>query len=307
MSRVEEGNSNLLSIWRITYETTNQRRTSSELVALPSLTEATNYGLERAKELDSNSRAELLKRKGSAALTFKGPIVVLFARLAFAVLAQGLVAGIFALQSSSEPWRSAAPWWPVYGTLIDIGCLGLLWWFTRKEGLRLFGLISFDRRKWQRDVLIGVGLFAVSFPIATGGIFGSSLLVFGKPQAPTVYGNLSLLPALYSVLVFPAIWGMTEEMTYNGYLLPRIQALSGSNILALVVVSFAWALQHIALPLTFDPRFMLFRFISFIPLALLWTVLYLRLRRLLPFIVAHWGLDALGTVNGILIPLLFSH
>ena len=41
-------------------------------------------------------------------------------------------------------------------------------------------------------------------------------------------------------------------MTYQAYVLPRIQALSGRAWIAVVVVSFWWALQHSFLPFIAD-------------------------------------------------------
>jgi uncharacterized protein len=40
--------------------------------------------------------------------------------------AQALVAAVFARRASPNPWHDAEPWLPVYGTLIDAGCLALL-------------------------------------------------------------------------------------------------------------------------------------------------------------------------------------
>jgi hypothetical protein len=40
---------------------------------------------------------------------------------------------------------------PVYGTLIDAGCLALLWRLTRREGIRLFDLVGFARTRLVRD------------------------------------------------------------------------------------------------------------------------------------------------------------
>jgi hypothetical protein len=37
----------------------------------------------------------------------------------------------------------------------------------------------------------------------------------------TVDGSLPLPAALYGVLVWPFLWGLTEQMTYHGYLVPR--------------------------------------------------------------------------------------
>ncbi|HET9982762.1 MAG TPA: CPBP family intramembrane glutamic endopeptidase [Longimicrobiales bacterium] len=234
-------------------------------------------------------------------LTWSGPAPMLFARPVFSVLAQGLVAGVYALRSSPTPWLAAARWLPVYATLIDVGCLAMLWALTRREGIRLFDLISFDRRRWRGDVLLGLGLVPVSLLFIFGGITISSVLVYGTTHAPDIFRPLPLLPALYAVLVFPLVWAVTEQMTYNGYLLPRIQVLCGS-IIAVALVSFPWSLQHAFQPLTFDPDFMLYRFLAPIPHSVFDTVLYLRVRRLLPFIIAHWLMDGGDAFVTLLLP-----
>jgi hypothetical protein len=40
--------------------------------------------------------------------------------------------------------------------------------------------------------------------------------------------------------VWPFIWGLTEQMTYNGYLVARFQVLCRSTSVAIAVVVFAW-------------------------------------------------------------------
>lgn len=66
-------------------------------------------------------------------LLWTGPFLMLFARSAFAVVAQGLVTAFYAARGSGTPWREAEARLPVYGTLIDAGCLALLWWLVRRE------------------------------------------------------------------------------------------------------------------------------------------------------------------------------
>src|SRR5215510_1495232 len=105
--------------------------------------------------MDANSREALLQRRLTATLTWRGPALMLFARAACALGAQALVAAVFALQASPTPWHDAEPWLPVYGTLIDAGCLALLWRLTRREGIRLFDLIGFDRTRLLPDTLLG--------------------------------------------------------------------------------------------------------------------------------------------------------
>jgi hypothetical protein len=112
--------------------------------------------------MDPNSYEALRRRLDAATLTWRGPALMLFARSACAVGAQALVAAVFALRSSPTPWHDAEPWLPVYGTLIDAGCLALLWRLTRREGIRLFDLVGFERTRLVRDSLLGFALIPVS-------------------------------------------------------------------------------------------------------------------------------------------------
>jgi len=246
-----------------------------------------------------NAPDALRRRRRAGTLTWRGPALVLFARAAFGVGAQALVAGIFALRSSPTPWHDAEPWLPVYGTLIDAGCLALLWRLTRREGIRLTDLVGVARARLGRDVALGVALIPVSLLLIYGGTFAAGWLVYGRPAPPYLFGRLPLPATLYSVLVWPFVWGLAEQMTYNGYLVPRFQVLRSTGV-AVAVVSLVWAAQHSVMPLTFDARFMAFRLLSAIPFSIFLTLLYLRLRRLIPLAVAHALMDGASVVIAVL-------
>ena len=241
--------------------------------------------------MEPNSHEALLRRREAAVLSWRGPALMLFARAACAVGAQATLATVFALRASPTPWRDAEPWLPVYGTLIDAGCLALLWRLTRREGMRLFDLVGFDRTRLVPDTLLGFALIPASLMFIFAGIYSAGWLLYGTLTPPLLFGRLPLPAALYGVLVWPFVWGLTEQMTYNGYLLPRFQILCRRTSLAIVVVAFAWSLQHAFMPLTFDPKFMAFRLLSSVPNSVFQTLLYLRLRRLLPLAIAHALMD----------------
>jgi uncharacterized protein len=251
-----------------------------------------------------NSYEALLRRRDAGTLTWRGPALMLFARAACAVGAQALVAAVFVLRSSPTPWHDAEPWLPVYGTLIDAGCLALLWRLTRREGIRLLDLVGFERTRLVRDVLLGLGIIPVSLVFIFGGTYAAGWLLYGTPSQPYLFGPLPLPAAVYAVLVWPFIWGLTEQMTYNGYLLPRFQVLCRSTSLAIAIVAFVWALQHAFMPLTFDARLMAFRLLASVPHSVFVTFLYLRLRRLVPLAIAHALMDGASMVMGVLLPLL---
>ena len=249
-----------------------------------------------------NSKAKLQERLQAGRITWKWPVIIIFARLIFAILAQGLIAGLFMLQGSPTPWQAAAPWWIVYGTLIDIGCLVLLARLTRREGIRLSDLLSFQRQHLGRDLLLGLGFIILYIFLATiGGIF-SGLLIYGAAPAPAIMVPLPLWGTLYSLIVWPILWAFAEEMTYQGYALPRLEVLSGRAWLAVIIVGFGWALQHSALPLMADWRWAAYRFASSLLIGIVLPIIYLRTRRLLPFIIAHWAANFVAVLMTVVLP-----
>jgi len=252
--------------------------------------------------IGTSEDAALVRRENTGALTWRGPVLMLAARPASAVMAQTLVAAIFALRSSPAPWHDAEPWLPVYGTLIDAGCLTLLWQLTRREGIGLGDLIGFDRSRLGRDLLLGIALVPVGLTLILGGVYTAGQVVYGRPASPYLFGELPLPAALYAVFVFPFIWGLTEQMTYNGYIAPRCRVLCRHTSVSVALVSIVWSFQHAAMPLTFDAKFMAVRALSPLPFSVFQTLLYLRLRRLIPFAIAHALMDGASGFIGVLLP-----
>jgi hypothetical protein len=225
------------------------------------------------------------------------------ARTVLLLLLQALLAGFYAWRGNPSPWRAAAPWWSIYGTLVDVGCLALIAWFRRAEGIGFRDLIGAVRLR--RDAVAGLGYYLLIFPCFVGGSMLSSLFVYGSigPHIPPGLLHDRALPVwafVYTLSVWWMIWSPTEETTYQAYVLPRLEALSGRPWIAVSIVGFWWALQHCALPLIPDWRYIVWRFGAFVPGTLAAITIYRRTRRLAPMIVAHWPMDiaaALFTVR----------
>jgi uncharacterized protein len=251
-----------------------------------------DYEEERAGwDAGINSDEALRQRVNAGTLTWRVPALMLFARTVFGVGAQAVVAAVFLLRSSPTPWQAAEPWLPIYATLIDVGCLALMWRLTRREGIRLLDLVGFGRRRLARDVLLGLAIVPAELAVILGGVYAAGWLLYGTLTPPLLFETLPGPATLYAALVFPVLWGLTEQMTYNGYVLPRLKVLFGSTSLAVACVTFVWALEHAFLPLTFDPTYMASRLLGALPNSLFQTLLYLRLRRLVPLAIAHALLD----------------
>src|SRR5882672_9358136 len=227
---------------------------------------------------------------------------MLVARFGFAVAIQAVLAGVFLLRGDATPWLSAAPWWTVYGTLIDIGCLLALTYWMRREPGRLSDLVGMQPARLGRDFLVGLAYAAGILPFAILGGFLGTAVIYGSAPGPIPIGPLPLVGALYSFLVWPIMWAITEEVTYLGYVLSRLETLTGRTPIAFVMVAFFWSIQHCAMPLRVDMRFMLWRAITSLPVVAVLSLIFIRTRRLPPLIVAHWTADALSVLVTALLP-----
>jgi uncharacterized protein len=248
-----------------------------------------------------NSWGEIEKRVALGRISWTGPITLVMARTFLLLAAQAVLAGVYALRHHPSPWRAAAPWWSIYGTLVDLGCLSLMAWFKRSEGIRFRDLIGTVRMRRGRDVFTGLRYYLLIFPCFVGGSMLSSLFVYGSIGPHIAPGQLHerALPVwavIYTLSVWWIVWSPTEETTYQAYVLPRLEALAGRAWVPVAVVSFWWALQHCALPLIPDWRYIVWRFGAFLPGVLVSILIYRRTRRLAPMIVAHWPMDIAAAI-----------
>ena len=250
--------------------------------------------------LTSNSPAAIQQRMQATHIGWAGPLILTTARTGLILLVQVVVATAFLVHGNPSPWRAQAPWWTVYATLVDIGCLLLLSGQARREGIRLVDLFGIERSQLGGEILWGLLYFVVLFPIVAGlGSKFASWLVYGTTQltphmlAPGLLSERQLphWAVVYSLSVFWLVWSPTEEVIYQAYCAARLQVLTGSTWITVMLVGFWWAFQHSVFPLVFDWRLILFRFLQFLPLVVVFQLIYLRTRRLPRMVVMHWPMD----------------
>jgi len=133
-----------------------------------------------APEALSNSPAAIQERVKSGRISWAGPLLLVSARSFLLMAAQGLVALILLALHRPSPWRMAGDWWGVYGTLIDIGCLIGLCYFTHREGIQIRDLLGPIRMCRGHDLLLGLGYYLLVFPFFLGGNYVARILLYGS-------------------------------------------------------------------------------------------------------------------------------
>jgi hypothetical protein len=246
--------------------------------------------------IQPNSVSAIKARRANGRIPWTGPLLLLVARSALWMTAQSLVALLFLVQHRPHPWREACYWWSVCFTLADIVCILGMRFFLKREGLRLRDLLGPIRLRYGRDIFLGLGYFLVFSPGFFVGGYLAQRLFYGvsgvNPSGFILHSHaLPLWATVYSLTFFWIINSVVEEMTYQGYVLPRLEVLTGRTWIAFVSVAFWFTAQHCVLAFVPDLRSLACRFVGFLPGVAIIAAIYLRTRRLAPLIVGHWIID----------------
>lgn len=229
------------------------------------------------------------------------PLGMLFQRLVCFALVQALFALGFWCAGSPSPWEKSIAWWPISVLATNLISIPLLASLLRAEGTRYFAVFRFQAAGWWKDLLIALGLLVLMAPIAQ---IPNALLakaLFGSPEAvqPLMFRALPTWAVVLSI-AFPITHVFAELPVYFGYAMPRLARRLKSPWLAWLIAALALALQHVTMPLIFDPSFIVWRGLMFIPFALALGFCVMKRPTLLPyFMVGH------GLIDSTLIVMLF--
>ncbi|MBE0417129.1 MAG: hypothetical protein IBX63_05145 [Coriobacteriia bacterium] len=226
------------------------------------------------------------------AIARRGPWLMLLARTALFAFYQALIALVFLIVGSPEPWSRSVAWWPLAAIFANADTLGLLWLAARREGIRVWRLYGFDRSSAKRDLLWLLGAVVVSAPLAYLPNVWLARAFFADPATPLVTMFQPLPPwMLWTALaLFPLTIALAELPAYYGYAMPRIRRRVGGVWWVPLLVGVAHALQHVTLPLVFDASFALWRFGMFLPFAVFLGYAIDRRPSLLPYLMVVHGL-----------------
>jgi hypothetical protein len=218
----------------------------------------------------------------------------LFNRILLFAFIQTMIALGFWLAGKPNPWEQSASWWPLTAALASLISLLLLYRMLQREGRSYGGLVFFEPGTRKNDLLVSAGLFVLAGPITLIPNMGIAALLFGSYEATA---NLLFQPlpgwaVALSVVAFPLLVALSELPTYFGYVMPRLEAVTGQTWSAVLISAFVLSAQHCALPLRFDWRFATWRLVMFLPFALMIGIVLRWRPRLLPYLmIGHWLID----------------
>lgn len=224
------------------------------------------------------------------------PWLMLVLRTPLFAAIQGIFALGFLIEGKNSPWEASAAWWPIVVTLGNLVTLALLIHFYKVEGGNYWSIFKVQKSSLWKDLLVMLGLFVLTAPISYIPNVSLGKALFGDANA-TLEWFIRPLPmwAIYfSLVAFSVSQGLIELPNYVLYVLPGLEKNGMSRWGATIITSIFLSLQHIAIPLLFDIRFLTWRALMFLPFAF-FTAICLRWRpRLMPFFaIGHALMDAM--------------
>jgi hypothetical protein len=249
-------------------------------------------------ELPINQNAEpaFMDQKYS----LKTLIFMLLSRIALFIIFQSLIFAGFLIAKFPSPWMEAARYWPFVVAAANLVCLFLLDSLLKRERSGFWRFFTFVRGTIIKDFLTANGLMILSGPIAylPNLLLGNFLFGDYMEAINLFYRPLPPWAAWAALIAFPLTMPLGELTTYFGYVMPRLEIITQNKWLSLTLPSLMLSFQHVAVPLLFDTRFMIWRLFMFLPFALIVGFIIRWRPRLLPYmLIGHAMIDIMTVVT----------
>ena len=203
--------------------------------------------------------------------------------------------GVFMLLSllSGEKLENLFHWWSVIASIINVLVIGILLFLCKKQKITYGKLIQYEKGtcKWYVAFLIVVSMLMVGM----GGMYLAGFICYGvfPYLAPMLIAPIPLILAIVNLFLLPITTTLAEDGLYLGLGVNYIK----NKWIAIFVPAFFYAIQHSFIPMLLDGRYIMYRFLSFLPLTLWICYWYYKNRNPLPIMIGHGILNVATAVN----------
>lgn len=182
--------------------------------------------------------------------------------------------------------------WSVVASAVNIITIIILVFASRKIG-GYSKLIGYEKGKASLKLIVKMVILIIL--VGMGGMYLAGFICYGviPYAAPMMIAPISLWLAIINVFVLPVTTALAEDGLYLGCGVNQIK----NKYLAIIIPAFFFALQHCFIPTLFDVRYIIYRFISFLPLTIILCRHYYKHRNPLPIMIGHAFIDVATVVQ----------
>ena len=176
--------------------------------------------------------------------------------------------------------------WSVVASIINILFILALIMITKKQGGYL-KLINYEKGKTRpKQVFAMIGIILL---VGMAGMYLAGWICYGviPYAAPMMIAPIPVVPAVINLIVLPVSTALAEDSLYLGCGVRQFE----NKFAAIIVPAFFFAVQHSFIPTLIDVRYIIYRFISFLPLTVILCMHYHKHKNPLPIMIGHAVID----------------
>lgn len=177
--------------------------------------------------------------------------------------------------------------WSVAASAVNIVTILLLVFIAKKSGGNYAMLINYEKGKTKPKQIAGMILLIIL--VGMCGMYLAGFICYGViPYAPPeMIVPIPLPLAIVNIAILSVTTAFAEDGLYLGCGVNQIR----NKHMAILVPAFFFALQHSFIPTLFDLRYIIYRFLSFLPLTVILCYHYHKHRNPLPIMTGHAVID----------------
>ncbi|MDE5546319.1 MAG: hypothetical protein K2I88_02520, partial [Anaeroplasmataceae bacterium] len=195
---------------------------------------------------------------------------------------------------SKSQYSSISKWWTSNAIVCNIITIAILYMVCRSQKITYLGLINY--RKGQTKITTTILIVILTVIVGMLGLYLAGLICYRTfPYLDkTMIEPIPIWLAILVLLLLPISTTIAEDGLYLGY---AINTSKGNQRINITFAAFFYALQHSFIPFLPNGIFILYRFLSFLPLTILICILYQKKHDPLPFMIGHFILSIATAVE----------
>ena len=184
---------------------------------------------------------------------------------------------------TNKELSSLSNWWSIVATIVNIITIIILVLVSKKMKISYSKLINYEKGKTKIKEIVIMSLVVLVF--TSIGMNLSGLICYGVIPylAPMMASPIPVVLAIINFILLPLTVPFAEDGLYLGCGVNSFK----NKYLAVLIPAFFYALQHSFIPVLIDFKFIIYRFLCFLPLTIIFCIYYYKKKNPVPMMVGH--------------------
>ncbi|MBO5530778.1 MAG: CPBP family intramembrane metalloprotease [Bacilli bacterium] len=174
-------------------------------------------------------------------------------------------------------------WWSIVATIVNVITILVLLFVAKRIGSSYKELINYEKGKTKIKEVIIITLIVLVFASIGMNVAGLICYKVIPYMAPMMAAPVPLILAIINFILLPLTVAFAEDGLYLGCGVNSFK----NKYLAILVPAFFYALQHSFIPVLFDFKYIIYRFLCFLPLTIIFCIYYYKKKNPVPIMIGH--------------------